>query len=188
MRVPYLYRLFPQARFVFIHRDGRDNVSSLMDGWLYNGHFALGKLLGRFPCPVGIEGGAFAEWSFFLPPGWRDYNHAPLEEVCAYQWMTANRLAMDALRTLPAGQWIRLRYEDIFDRPVEMFREVFDRLGLPFGDDVRRRCEGLDALPTSIVDGAPKREKWKGRHQAKIERVLPRIQPLMEELGYGADR
>src|SRR6266498_617674 len=41
MRVPYLYRLFPQARFVYIHRDGRDNVSSLMDGWLYDGHFAL---------------------------------------------------------------------------------------------------------------------------------------------------
>ena len=186
LRVPYLHRLFPQARFVYIHRDGRDNVSSLMDGWLHDGHFALGKILGPFPSPVRIDGGAFKEWSFFLPPGWRDYNEAPLEEVCAYQWITANRLALDASRQLPSEQWIRVRYEDIFDRPVEMFRDVFARLELPFDERIARRCAGLDAQPTSIVDGAPKPEKWRGRHAARIGRILPRIRPLMEELGYGA--
>ena len=187
MRIAYLHRLFPQARFVYIHRDGRDNVSSLMDGWLHNGHFALGKLLGTFPCAVNIDGGAFKEWAFMLPPGWRDYNDAPLEEVCAYQWLTANRLALDASRQIPPGLWIRLRYEDIFDRPVEMFREVFERLDLPFDEPVARRCATLAARPTSIVNGAPKKQKWKERHAAKIERILPRIRPLMEELGYDVD-
>jgi len=184
MRVPYLHRLFPKARFVYIHRDGRDNVSSLMDGWLHDGHFALSKSLGHFPCTVRIDGGAFTEWSFFLPPGWRDYNNASLEEVCAFQWSTANRLALEASRQIPPEQWIRLRYEDIFDRPLEMFREVFERLGLPFDDAVRRRCTTLDARPTSIVKGAPKKEKWREQHAAKIERILPRILPLMAELGY----
>ena len=188
MRVPYLHRLFPQARFVYIHRDGRDNVSSLMDGWLYDGHFALAKLLGPFPSPVNIDDGAFKEWSFMLPPGWRDYNDAPLEEVCAHQWLTANRLALEASRQIPAKQWIRLRYEDIFDRPVEMFREVFDRLELPFDEAIRRHCAMLDARPTSIVEGAPKKEKWKGRHAAKVERIVPRIRSLMTELGYDVER
>jgi hypothetical protein len=188
MRVPYLHALFPNARFVYIHRDGRDNISSLMDGWLYDGHFALRKLLGAFPCAVNIDGGAFREWSFFLPPGWRDYNEAPLEEVCAFQWLSANRLALDALRQIPPQQWIRLRYEDIFDRPVEMFREVFTHLELPFDEAIQRRCATLDAQPTSIVKGAPKKAKWKEQHAAKIERILPRIRPLMEELGYDVDR
>ena len=188
MRLPYLHALFPKARFVYIHRDGRDNVSSLMDGWLHDGHFALGKLLGPFPCAVNIDAGAFREWSFFLPPGWRDYNEAPLEQVCAFQWLTANRLALDALQQIPPRQWIRLRYEDIFDRPLQMFREVFEFLGLPFDDAVARRCAALDALPTSIVKGAPKKEKWKERHAAKIEHVLPLIRPLMLELGYDPDR
>jgi len=184
MRVPYLHRLFPQARFVYIHRDGRDNVSSLIDGWMHDGHFGLSKLLGPLPCGVNIGGGTFRDWSFLLPPGWRAYNDAPLEEVCAYQWLTANRLALDALAKLPAEQWIRLRYEDLFERPVEMFREVFERLGLPFDDSVRERSASLDARPTSIVRGAPKKEKWKERHAAMIERILPRIAPMMAELGY----
>ena len=188
MRVPYLHCLFPNARFVYIHRDGRDNVSSLMDGWLHDGHFALSKTLGPFPCPVNIDRGAFKEWSFFLPPGWRDYNDAPLAEVCAYQWIMANRLALDAGRQIPPPQWIRLRYEDIFDRPVQMFREVFERLDLPFDAAVRQRCATLDARPTSIVKGAPKKEKWKEGHAAEIERILPVIRPLMAELGYDIER
>ncbi len=184
MRVGYLHRLFPQARFVFIHRDGRDNVSSLIDGWMYNGHFGLSKLLGPLPCAVNISGGTIRDWSFLLPPGWRDYNDAPLEEVCAYQWLMANRLALDALALVPPEQWIRLRYEDLFERPVEMFRQVFERLELPFDDAVEHRCATLDARPTSIVRGAPKKEKWKERHAGMIERILPRIAPLMAELGY----
>jgi hypothetical protein len=187
MRVPYLHALFPDARFVYIHRDGRDNISSLMDGWLHDGHFALAKLLGPFPCAVNIDGGAFREWSFFLPPGWRDYNEAPLEEVCAFQWRTANRLALEASKHIPAKQWIRLRYEDIFDRPLEMFREVFERLELRFEDAIRRRCATLDVRPTSIVKGAPKKQKWKEQHAAKIERILPSIRPLLVELGYDVD-
>ena len=68
-----------------------------------------------------------------------------------------------------------------------MFREVFDRLELPFDDAIKRRCATLDTRPTSIVKGAPKKEKWKERHAAKIERILPRIRPLMVELGYDVD-
>jgi hypothetical protein len=159
-----------------------------MDGWLYDGHFALSKFLGPFPCAVAIDGGAFRDWSFLLPPGWRNYNDAPLEEVCAFQWVTANRLALEASLQIPATQWVRLRYEDIFDRPVEMFRELFDRLELAFDETVQRRCATLAERPTSIVQGAPKKEKWKERHAARIERVLPRIRPMMIELGYDPDR
>jgi hypothetical protein len=184
MRVPYLHRLFPEARFVYIHRDGRDNVASLIDGWLFNGHFGLSKTLGPLPCEIHIGGGAIRDWSFLLPPGWRDYNDAPLEEVCAFQWSATNRLALDALARLPSPQWIKVRYEDLFERPVELFRDIFARLELPFGEAQQRRCASLTSRPTSIVQGGPKRSKWKERHAAEIERILPRIAPLMAELGY----
>lgn len=190
MRVGYLHALFPKARFVFIQRDGRDNVSSMMDGWRLgrtDGGFGLEKFLGPSPDPVAINGGEFREWHFFLPPGWRDYNQASLEEVCAFQWVSMNRLALDAARLLPADQWLQVRYEDIFERPVEMFREVFEHLGVPFSDDMKSYCASLVARPTSVVKGKPARQKWKDNNPEAIERILPTIAPLMRELGYDPD-
>lgn len=190
LRLPYLYRLFPQARFVFIHRDGRDNISSMMDGWRHgrtDGGFGLEHFFGPFPEPVAINGGEFREWHFFLPPGWRDYNQASLEEVCAFQWISANRLALDAARKIPPQQWIQIRYEDILDRPVEAFRGVFERLDIPFDDTIKARCASLDRRPTSIVKGVPKRQKWKEHNPQAIARILDRIGPMMKELGYDRD-
>ena len=187
MRLPYLYRLFPDATFIYIHRDGRDNISSMMDGWRHDGHFRLSQFFGPSPEPVAINDGEFTEWSFFLPPGWRDYNHASLEEVCAYQWLTANRMALDARKKIPQSQWIQLCYEDIFKRPVEMFREIFERLDIPFDQSLESHCASLNRRPTSIVKGMPKRQKWTENNPAAIEKILPVIRPLMEELGYDTD-
>lgn len=188
MRIPYLYQLFPSAKFVFIQRDGRDNISSMMDGWRHgrtDGRFELSQFFGPFPDEVAINNSEFKEWAFFLAPGWREYNHASLEEVCAFQWVASNRLALEAKKIVPSSQWIHLRYEDIFERPVEMFRDAFERLGLPFTPDLQARCANLQ--PTSVVKGAPKKQKWKEHNPEAIARVLPMIRPLMTEMGYDAD-
>ena len=185
MRIPYLHALFPQAKFVFIQRDGRDNVSSMMDGWRVgrsDGRFELTQFFGDFPDTVAINGGEFREWSFFLAPGWRRYNQASLEEVCAFQWISANRMALEAKSQIPPAQWVHLRYEDIFERPVEMFRLAFEQLSVPFTPALEARCANLQ--PTSVVSGKPKPQKWKEHHPEAIERILPTIAPLMRELGY----
>jgi hypothetical protein len=185
MRIPYLHRLFPQAKFVFIQRDGRDNVSSMMDGWRMgrtDGRFELSQFFGPFPEPVAINGGEFKEWAFFLAPGWQQYNRSSLEEVCAFQWVSANRMALDAKKGIPPAQWVHLRYEDVFERPVEMFRDAFERLGVPFTPQLEVRCANLQ--PTSVVKGTPKQQKWKDSNPEAIERILPTIAPLMHELGY----
>jgi len=188
LRLPYLYRLFPQARFVFIQRDGRDNISSMIDGWRLgrtDGGFGLEAFFGPFPEPVAINGGEFQEWHFFLPPGWRAYSQASLEEVCAFQWLSVNRLALDAKRLIPEEQWIHLRYEDLFARPVEMFKAVFERLDIPFSEELHARCAHLQ--PTSIVKGTPQLQKWKAHNPEMIERILDQIRPVMQELGYDPD-
>lgn len=187
LRVGYLHALFPNARFVFIRRDGRDNVSSLIDGWRLgrtDGSFGLEKFHGPSPTPVAINNGEFTEWHFFLPPGWREFNRSSLEEVCAFQWISANRLALDAARDIPADQWIAVRYEDIFERPAEMFREVFERLDIPFTPAQRQHCEQLSSHPTSIVKGVPTQQKWKMHNPESISRILSMIKPLMKEMGY----
>jgi len=184
LRIPYLHALFPNARFVYIYRDGRDNVSSLMDGWRHNGHFNLKPLLGEIPGTIAINEGEFSDWSFFLPPNWRDYNDASLEEVCAHQWNTANTLALEAKPLIAENKWIELRYEDLVESPVELFENVFSRLNLDFDDTIKAHCAVLNKRPTSIVAGPPKREKWRIHNPDAITKILPKIEPLMTRLGY----
>jgi hypothetical protein len=190
MRIPYLHRLFPKARFVFIHRDGRDNISSMMDGWRkgrVDGGFGLTQFFGPSPDPVAINDGEFHEWHFFLPPGWRAFNHASLEEACSFQWISANRMALEAKKTIPADQWIQIRYEDILEHPVDSLREVFAMLGIPFDEALQAHCASIDRRPTSIVSGPPSRQKWRKHNPAAVERILDSIRPLMQELGYDPD-
>src|SRR5581483_7646733 len=185
LRMGYLHKLFRRAHFVFIHRDGRDNISSMIDGWRLgrtDGGFGLERFLGPAPEPVAINQGEFREWHFFLPPGWRDYNRATLEEVCAFQWITANRLALAARDHIDPRQWIEVRYEDIFTRPVEMFRGIFERLAIPFDAAMEQHCRHLS--PTSIVKGAPRQQKWKDHNPEAIARIADLIRPTMQQLGY----
>jgi hypothetical protein len=67
-----------------------------------------------------------------------------------------------------------------------MFRDAFARLDVAFTDDLRARCENL--RPTSIVKGKPMRQKWREHNPEAIERILPKIRPLMLEMGYDPDR
>ena len=184
MRIPYLHALFPNAYFIYIQRDGRDNISSLMEGWRQRGRFDLHQYLGKLPDTVQINQGEFDDWCFFLPPKWRNYNHSSLEEVCACQWLTANQMALDAKALIPDDKWIHLRYEDIFDAPVEMFQTIFERLQLPFTEELKLRCTTLNKRPTSIVNGPPKKEKWKTQNPEAIEKILPAIESLMKTMGY----
>ncbi len=164
----------------------------MIDGWRLgrtDGGFGLEKFFGPSPVPVEINRGEFHEWHFFLPPGWREYNRASLEEVCAFQWISANRLALDAARDVPAEQWIQVRYEDIFERPVEMFRTVFARLGLPFDARMEAPLAGTLGASDQHRQGHAEEAEMERRsgHPEAIERILPAIAPLMCELGYALD-
>jgi hypothetical protein len=184
LRVPYLHALFPDAHFVYLYRDGRSNVSSLIDGWENHGHFGLARFLGESPVPVAIDGGRFREWSFFLPPGWRDYNNATLEQVCAFQWVKANQMALEARSLVPAAQWTEIRYEDLLDQPVATFERVFARLGLGFDQRLRELCGKLAERPTSLVSGVPDRAKWKRRNGQRVDNVMSLLAPMLQRLGY----
>jgi hypothetical protein len=184
LRIPYLHALFPDAYFIYLHRDGRDNINSLMEGWRQRGRFELAQTLGQLPEKVAINSGEFQDWCFFLPPQWRDYNMATLSQVCAHQWITANSLALAAKKTIPQERWIQLRYEDIFTQPIEMFEQVFERLRLPFEEKTREYCRTLNQRPTSIVSGPPQQEKWRQQNPNEIAQIAEKIQHLQAELGY----
>jgi hypothetical protein len=90
LRVPFLLEVFPDAQFIYLQRDPRANLSSMMQAWRAKGWITYRQLPG-WPGP----------WSLLLPPGYERLQGRPLEEVVAFQWRIANETILDDLADLP---------------------------------------------------------------------------------------
>jgi hypothetical protein len=178
LRLPFLLALFPDARVIYLTRDGRSNVNSLIEGWkqphLFPGY--------RVPQRLQISGDTRGRWAFTLIPGWRDLASSPLEEVCAWQWIRCNQAVLDH-RDQTQGQvpYLTVRYEDLIDDPAPVLRAVaaFVEVDFEAGLD-----HFTDHLPRINVVSAPEREKWRKQNPKAIGRILPLIEPMMDRLGY----
>ena len=179
-RIPYLLELFPDAVFVYVKRDGRDNINSLIHGWGKPEEFAGWSH--NLPCNVLVDNGRYRQWSFFLFPDWRNYIKSPIEEVCAQQWISANQSVL-AFHRRSHPAWIEVYYEDILSRPLETFRELFEKLEIPFAENLKRHCNSLLDNPYNAFS-PPRLNKWKDENKVKIEKIIPLIKPTMVEMGY----
>jgi Sulfotransferase family len=181
LRIPYLEALFPDATFVFLRRRAADNVSSLMEGWRAWPRFVTYRLPQRLEGLGPLSGNT---WSFVLIPGWRDLRSAPLEEICARQYIACNEAALSARERLPADRWIDVAYDDLLDSPAGTVGKLYERLGLepPPAAELKAAAVLDTPGPTALTPATP--QKWREQNREEIERILPLVEPLERRL-YG---
>lgn len=179
LRIPFIETVFPDARYVFLQRNGRDNINSLINAWRTPRYrtYAL-------PEPHSIPGVDPNWWKFTLYPGWREDTKGPLEVVCAKQWKLSYDYALAALNEVPAERQVTVRYEMLADHPEDEVGRILGFLELSYESSIRERAEAARSKPVNVVT-PPERGKWRRENPKEIENVLPLIQPTMEALGYG---
>ena len=178
LRVSFMEAVFPDAQYVFLKRDGRENVNSLINAWRSPRYRVY-----RLPEPHAIPGVDPAWWKFVLYPGWRDDAHGPLEVVCARQWAVSNAFALDGGEKIGSDRWIEVRYEDLVDAPVDEVGRILERLGLPYAPPVHGGAAAVATTPVNTVT-PPEPGKWKRENPDEIERILPLIEPVAARMGY----
>jgi Sulfotransferase family len=181
LRVPYLDALFPDASFVFLRRRAADNVNSLIEGWRARPRFVTYRL------PEPLEGIAPLDgrlWSFALIPGWRSLRRAPLEEICAQQYIVCNESVLQAQAAMDPVRWRDLTYESLVASPVDELRRLFESLEIAWSDGVERYARELDRRPSATAVTPPRRDKWRDQNPDAIERVLPLVRETEQRLGY----
>jgi hypothetical protein len=178
LRLPFLLELFPDARVIYLTRDGRPNIHSLMEGWQHPNAFPGYRL----PEQINIPGDTRGRWAFTLIPGWRELLSSPLEEVCAWQWLRCNQAVLDH-RAATHGRvpYLTLRYEDLIASPDAEFRKIAGFLDLDYAQNFGTYADGL---PRINVVSEPDPDKWRKKNGPAIQRILPIIQPMMASLGY----
>jgi len=155
LRIPFLAAAFPEARFLYLHRDPRRTLASMIEGW-QSGQFRT------YPALPGWRG---VDWSFLLIPGWRQLIGAPLEQIVARQWAVTTKLLIDDLTNLPKNRWIAVGHEDFLAAPQAVVS------GLCAALDVAWDRELEPTLPLSRhTYSPPAADKWRA-HEAQIQRT-----------------
>jgi hypothetical protein len=181
-RIPFLRRLFPDARLRIIHltRNPAAAINGLIDGWLHHGFFSH-NLAGRAVLTIDGYAGWWAGswWNFDLPPGWRCLVRQPLASVCAAQWAAAHNAILAGLPGQDT-QIARVRAEDVLN--ARRRRRTITQL-LEF-------CAVRPAAPPRarvvLATDDPKPARWHAR-AVQLESVLadPVIRECSGRLGYG---
>ncbi|MDQ3292988.1 MAG: TIGR03032 family protein [Actinomycetota bacterium] len=153
LRVPFLAKAFPAARFVYVYRDPAEALERIVDGWRS----------GRYVTYPELPGWDGPPWSFLLTPGWRELPHDDLAAVAADQWRRSVDQLLDDLAAIPGDRWCVASHDRVVD-PASAAAEV---------QRVCSFCE-LDAdFPFEAVGRTSTVEPAEPVDPADIARVLP---------------
>jgi hypothetical protein len=160
-RIGFLRKIFPEARFVHILRDGRAAANSLMHvsfwrGWKGPEQWRWGPLPERYR----------HEW---------DRWDRSFVALAAIQW----KIVLDAFDEArpDSEQLLEIKYEDACARPQETFRSITDFCGVPWSEKLEARLKRARFRQANYRW----REELDARQQEMLEDLLGE---RCRELGY----
>jgi hypothetical protein len=172
LRIPFLRKVFADALFVYLYRDPRETLASMLEAWES----------GRFRTYPNLPGWSGPPWSLLLTPGWRELIGRPLPEVVAAQWQVTTNLLLDDLAALPPAQRIVARYDELVADPGAEIARLCAAVGFRWD----RPLDGPLPLANHTVS-APRADKWRAR-EAEIAPLLPALAATMERVAACASR
>ncbi|EON22759.1 hypothetical protein CF8_3350 [Nocardioides sp. CF8] len=151
LRVEFVHEVKPDARYVFITRDGLDATASAMARWnapldvrytaaktkfvppsdlpYYGARFVANQLKKR---RATAAPGQTVGWWGPKTEGWQELARTrPLDEVCLLQWQRCVEVSQRGLAAMSSSQVFHVSYEDFVREPEAGLRDLLDFLGQP---------------------------------------------------------
>ncbi|HKX91108.1 MAG TPA: sulfotransferase [Sphingomicrobium sp.] len=161
LRIPFFAALWPDSLFVYLYRDVRQTLASMMEAWVS----------GRFITYPQLPGWSGYRWSLLLVPGWRQLGGRSLPEVVAHQWAITTNIMIDDLRALARDRVRALDHGDFLAQPDARIAALTHSLGL----DWDRPVGG--SLPLSkYTVSRPDPDKWR-----RLEHLITPVLPIVAE-------
>jgi hypothetical protein len=158
VRIRYLKRIFPDAFFVHVIRDGRAVVNSIIN--------KINREAIRRKIPFG---------NFCKPPGWRRYRDRPLLEQAAIQWSEITRNIGESAGACGADL-LELSYEELCRDTRGVLARAFKHAELDAGNGI------LQLLPKTMES---KNNKYRTTLTNEEIATITRIQEeMLVKYGY----
>jgi hypothetical protein len=120
LRVPFFDAIFPDSHFVYLYRDVRPTLHSMMEAWAS----------GRFRTYPRLPDWPGAPWSLLLVPGWERLRGLPLPEIVARQWAATVTTLLDDLEQLEPERVHVVDYDSLVASPRAEMERLTAALGL----------------------------------------------------------
>jgi len=172
LRIPFFAALWPDSEFVYLYRDVRETLASMIEAW--------GS--GRFRTYPNLPGWTGLPWSLLLVPGWQQLKGLPLPQIVAHQWAITTTTMLDDLAALAPERVRAVRYVDFVADPDARISSLVRSLGFEWDRPLDQ------ALPLSKYTlSRPDPDKWR-RLEQYITPVLPIVAEADERARAFADR
>lgn len=179
-RISFIDKLFDGCKFIYIKRDGRSNISSLIEGWKAPDKYIRGQAMDIKLNIKGYTGDNGKHWKYVLPPGWESYVSKSLEEVCAFQWISSNGAAVNGLKSIENKRKCTISYEELTENTFKTAKSICEFVDIPFSNEIQKISK---EPPLVNIVTKPHKDKWK-RNINLLQNIYPVIEPMMTELGY----
>ena len=174
LNINFLLRVFPKARFIFLWRDAKENIASMIEAW------RIGAQGRQFVTYRNLPDWPLGYWCFVLPPGWEALRGRPLAEIVAFQWRACNDIVLDDLSPLSRDRWTSLSHRELIDDPSGTLTRLCEFCGARRGEYLASREAGNLPVSASAMS-APRADKWRD-HEAEILAALPGLQPTIDRI------
>lgn len=180
-KVDLLEALYPDAKFIYLVRNGIDNINSLINGWNDERafDFAYRKYLTE-GIKLNIDGYNGQVWKFYITEDWKDWISESLERVCAHQWIDAHEHALESFQKMDPGKYIQVKFEDIQANPSEEIRKICDFVQIDFDDKLYKITRDMPLVNTDSKADPSKKFK----NYSRLQNILEYIDPMQKCLGY----
>lgn len=191
LRIPYILKVFPDAKFIHLIRDGRDVIESVQRQWgearelsyafkklktfplKYAGAYLLEYGLNWMRFGLGQKGADDYIWGVKYPGYIEDLKNKTILEVCAHQWRICLVNSLTQLALLPHDKVLEVRYEDLVKNPETQLADIGSFIGI-------QKSKFKHTRLTSNNIGKYK----KAFSPDDIARIEPILGPLLKQLKY----
>ncbi|MEP2652307.1 MAG: sulfotransferase [Paraglaciecola sp.] len=169
LRIPFIDSIYPDARYIYLFRDPKDSISSIIEGWRHQRFVTYGD--------VRMEHG---RWCFLRPPGWQRRLNSPLHEIAAFQWEACQNIILDDLTLIDKKRWTVCAFDEFTNYPQNTINRLQKFCELENDAELGAYCQS--PLPLSrYTQTAPAKGKWM-QYQTDIAAVFPSLTLTIERV------
>ncbi|MCF6313099.1 MAG: sulfotransferase [Verrucomicrobiales bacterium] len=141
LRIPFIHALYPDAKFIYIHRDPYSVIASALR--MLETPPDLNRITARirearlrdYPNLLSLfvrdtlarrfNHGKKPFWGP-RPPEWQTWQKLPPATMLSKQWLALTQSANHDLQQLPNNCWMQINYPDLIEKPEQTLPQILD--------------------------------------------------------------